>query len=319
MGETDRNCSFCNRVLLEREITNLVDTETEDSPLLSLTTARSYVGAPLRTEDGYIIGTFGLLDDEPRQYSAVERDILKGLARVTMEQIDLRYDNTERGRLNQELQQEIQALYEKIEEQVVEQEELIHRTKNSFQQVKSILSLRKNKIEDPENYRALELAETKLHAFMTLYEQLTLSRGHDSVAIESYLGDLLTNLREVFDDGLKNVRTTTDFQDLSVNAGVAVKFGISLNELVTNVYQHVFLPEEGSQLNIDFLEEDGFYELTVDDDGSGLPESNDGGPIFGGGLNLVQDMVEHGGDGSVTYEDAQGATFTVRLPSRNSA
>jgi len=51
---------------------------------------RFYAGAPLVTPDGYTIGTLCLVDKQPRQFSANDREILQNLADVAMEHIELR-------------------------------------------------------------------------------------------------------------------------------------------------------------------------------------------------------------------------------------
>jgi GAF domain-containing protein len=49
-----------------------------------------YAGAPLLTDDGQAIGTFCVMDDEPRSFSAAETDSLRLLADEAMDQLELR-------------------------------------------------------------------------------------------------------------------------------------------------------------------------------------------------------------------------------------
>lgn len=51
---------------------------------------RCYVGIPLTTDDGHHIGTLCAIGHEPRQFSEREIDILSDLARVTMDEMQLR-------------------------------------------------------------------------------------------------------------------------------------------------------------------------------------------------------------------------------------
>lgn len=57
---------------------------------------RSYAGVPLVTPDGYRIGMFCVMDEEPRQYDEREREVLAALADEAMEQLELRVEATRR-------------------------------------------------------------------------------------------------------------------------------------------------------------------------------------------------------------------------------
>jgi diguanylate cyclase (GGDEF)-like protein len=50
---------------------------------------RSYLGVPLTTSDGYNLGTLCAIDDEPRPFGSREAGILRRLADIVIEQIEL--------------------------------------------------------------------------------------------------------------------------------------------------------------------------------------------------------------------------------------
>ncbi|MFB6356628.1 MAG: diguanylate cyclase, partial [bacterium] len=67
------------------------DDRFKDNPLVTgEMNIRSYAGAPLITDDEYVLGTFCLIDREPRDYSSTEIDQLETLAEETMSQLELR-------------------------------------------------------------------------------------------------------------------------------------------------------------------------------------------------------------------------------------
>jgi two-component sensor histidine kinase len=319
--EKPRKCAFCNYVLVDEETLVIEDTHEDprigkDNELVAEPPRiRSYAGAPLRTEEGSILGTFAVLDDHPRTFTSIEVDILRGLATAAMSQIELRYENSERRKSNQELRELIESLELKLTESERQSDEILHRTKNSFQQIRGILKNRKHQLEDSEGYHALDLAESKLHTFILLYEQLQQSRNQETISMKPYLEALIDNIQEIFSSEVEDLDIHRDLGEYELGSESAVKFGIALNEFMTNAYQHVFLPGKGSELFVRFRSVGPNYELTVRDDGPGPDPAENLRSTNRSGLKLIRDMIEHGsGPGRIHFDDEEQSTFQVLLP-----
>ncbi|WP_231463552.1 PAS domain-containing protein [Pedobacter sp. Leaf132] len=54
---------------------------------------RFYASAPITTINGFTIGTFCLMDYQPRQLDARQKDILKSLGKIVMDRVELRLQN----------------------------------------------------------------------------------------------------------------------------------------------------------------------------------------------------------------------------------
>jgi PAS domain S-box-containing protein len=83
--ETGRDISFCGHTVLERTIFEIPDARQDsrfaDNPLVTgAPHIRFYAGAPLSTPTGYRIGSLCLIDPEPRQLTADEREVLRDFA-----------------------------------------------------------------------------------------------------------------------------------------------------------------------------------------------------------------------------------------------
>lgn len=318
-SELDRKYSLSNLVLNAGDIVMIdntrEDSRCEGSDLVEGEPAiRSFAGAPLKTSDGLVIGTLSVMDRQPRCFNSNDRDMLNRLASETMTQIDLRYRNEERRKVNQDLREELQHYKEKLHEKTLEHKELLHRTKNHFTRIKSLLSLQKAKIKDESNYQALELAETRLHTFISLHDQLNEAKQSTSLSSLKYLESITRNIGSLFSEEDELPTVTTNIEDLVLPNDIALKFGLVLNELITNAYQHVFLEGRGSSLTINFYKKGGYYQLEVSDDGPGYSEREDLNQSYETGLQLIKDLVEYGGDGSLQHDFDDGAHFTISLP-----
>lgn len=87
--------AICAHAILQPDVFVVNDTQLDTrfsaNPLVTGNPhLRFYAGAPLRTSDGYQLGTVCVLDREPRQLSLSQREALQALARQTMALMELR-------------------------------------------------------------------------------------------------------------------------------------------------------------------------------------------------------------------------------------
>lgn len=91
-----REASFCAHAINRDEVLvihdALRDERFADNPWVTQSPhIRFYAGAPLRTQDGYLLGTLCVIDSEPRsEFSEDDRQNLRELADIVMAQIEMR-------------------------------------------------------------------------------------------------------------------------------------------------------------------------------------------------------------------------------------
>ena len=66
-----------------------------DNPTVTQLGVRAYLGVPLTTTDGYVLGAFCVIDYQPRDWTAEDEDLLRGWASLIMIEIDLRLSRNE--------------------------------------------------------------------------------------------------------------------------------------------------------------------------------------------------------------------------------
>lgn len=91
-----REASFCAHAINRDEVMIVADASTDerfaDNPWVTRKPyIRFYAGAPLRSRDGYLLGTLCVIDEKPRtKFSETDRDTLRELADIAMAQIEMR-------------------------------------------------------------------------------------------------------------------------------------------------------------------------------------------------------------------------------------
>ena len=93
--ETPRNISFCTHTIQRDEplvVPNaLDDPRFRNSPLVTCENGvRLYIGVPLRTPEGYNIGALCAIDTKPGSVSPDQIDVLRDLARLVVDELELR-------------------------------------------------------------------------------------------------------------------------------------------------------------------------------------------------------------------------------------
>ncbi|MDB4987609.1 MAG: Blue-light-activated protein [Myxococcaceae bacterium] len=94
VAETARDIAFCNTTIQGSEVVVVPDAERDErfahNPLVtSGIRIRFYAGAPLRTADGFNIGTLAIIDYLPRTLADWEKNALAELANFVMSEIEL--------------------------------------------------------------------------------------------------------------------------------------------------------------------------------------------------------------------------------------
>ena len=93
--QVGRELGLCASVILGDEVYVVNDARLDPRTLANPLVAgelglRFYAAAPLHTHDGYNLGTMCVIDQNPRQLSAEQKDILADLAAVVIDEMELR-------------------------------------------------------------------------------------------------------------------------------------------------------------------------------------------------------------------------------------
>jgi len=93
--ETPRESSICAHAIQQRDLFIVPDTLEDPRFLGSPLVAgephiRFYAGAPLINEEGFALGTLCVVDREPRELDAEQKEALLALGRLSLRQMELR-------------------------------------------------------------------------------------------------------------------------------------------------------------------------------------------------------------------------------------
>lgn len=94
VNEVDRGVSLCSLSILNEDLTIFPDALAEPCLLANPLVAgsfglRFYAAAPLKTEDGYNLGSVCIVDKKPRELNTADKAMLAHLAESVMKELEL--------------------------------------------------------------------------------------------------------------------------------------------------------------------------------------------------------------------------------------
>jgi two-component system, sensor histidine kinase PdtaS len=108
------------------------------------------------------------------------------------------------------------------------------------------------------------------------------------------------------------VKTVIDVEDVKLNIETAVPCGLVISELVSNSLKHAFPEGKKGEIRVSLRSSDDTYQLTISDNGIGLPEDSEIGKINSFGLELVNILVNQI-DGKLSLDRSHGTHYTIKF------
>lgn len=213
-------------------------------------------------------------------------------------------DITEKKMKSEELKQS-------LKEKEVLLKEVHHRVKNNLQIISSILNLQTSFNNDPKVNEILKESQNRVKSMAYLHESLYQNKNFSFINFSDYLINLSKNLVHSYylSDSLVDLKLEVD--DVQLNLDQAIPCGLMVNELLTNAIKYAF-PEKRSdaRITIRVSEKNGKVEITVGDNGVGLPKGFDVNKTNSLGLQLVSTLTEQL-DGKLSVNNDKGAKIVI--------
>lgn len=256
----DREDSLCSFTILNTtDVTVFEDTHKVprllDSPYVTAPGGiRFYAGAPLITHDHYNIGTICVIDSKPRVITEEEKEILKDLSSLVIEQIELRATARKAVRKHDELYSNLAYNFtEPVAEQkiLLSEAEKTPESKNIIRKAHALAKAMQENLQIMLYDSVQEEEELALHPRETAISEIARSVAAEyeplTIAKKQNFYFTVASRRELFVDP-DLIR-----EALSILVSTTLKFTPS-----------------GSSIGLDISESEGFYKIEVSSDATVL-------------------------------------------------
>jgi PAS domain S-box-containing protein len=199
-----------------------------------------------------------------------------------------------------------------LEEKNVLLREVYHRTKNNMLVIISMLSLQMDGIDDQKARRVILETENRIRAMALVHEGLYRSRNLSEIDLGSYLENMVKTLVDSMTIG-NRIGVTARCCQVSVPFDQAIPLGLVVNELVTNSVQHAFPNDGRGEVRLELRQDGAELQLTVADNGVGLPKNIDVLNSQSFGLQITGNLIEKQLRGSFAVNLDHGTEFSIRF------
>jgi len=211
---------------------------------------------------------------------------------------------------------ELEQANAQLEAALIDKEVLLkevqHRVKNNLQVISSLLRLQAARIDEKAR-RGFDESLRRIQSMSLLHELLYRSDQPARIDFASYLGQLCDGL--VRSGNPTGARLTVEAQPWTVDVDQATPLALIASELVSNALLHAFPNGHPGTVTVELLPYADGMQMTVRDDGVGLPPGVPSPQRRSGGLGLVlvQALTNQAG-ASLHIERGNGTAFTLTVP-----
>jgi PAS domain S-box-containing protein len=195
--------------------------------------------------------------------------------------------------------------------------EVHHRVKNNLQIVSSLLQLQSQTLKDPEVIKVLRESQNRIESISLIHKNLYTSPNIGQIDVADYIHNLATSLLISYQIYPGKIALETDIDSVRLNVDQAIACGLVINELISNALKHAFPNQQAGTISITLRNIGNSIEMTIRDDGIGLPDNLDWTNTDSLGLSLVYDLVTEQLEGDITLERNHGTGFTIQFTQLN--
>lgn len=118
--------------------------------------------------------------------------------------------------------------------------ELLHRVKNSFNLIKSLMYLEREKLDNKEASKILENLEMRIGTLSKMYSLLNISGISQKIDLGEYLNQITNSLAESYLEDAIRIEIKSSFDSIETSPRTASSVGLIVNEILTNSLKYAF-------------------------------------------------------------------------------
>ena len=212
--------------------------------------------------------------------------------------------------------EQLQAeLRKRVDRRTASLTEVHHRVKNNLQIISSLLMLQAEKLTNPADKAVFDECRDRIYSMARLHEQLYSSGEFSDLDFGAHLREMAEMLVRSHTPPGCILALEVRADPVAMGLDTAVTLGLIANELLLNALKHGFDCRRAGKLTVE-LRAGNPNQMTVRDDGRGLPPGFDARTKAGLGIELVLGMTRQiHAEVKIENDPVRGTRTTIFFPS----
>lgn len=190
--------------------------------------------------------------------------------------------------------------------------EIHHRVKNNLQVTSSLLRLQSDYIQDPHARELFAESQNRIRSMALVHEKLYKSSDLSRINFLEYIESLSQLLFRSYGADGNLIQLAVRGENVFLSIETAVPSGLIVNELLSNALKHAFPSRSAGEILVAIEAKNrGEIQLTVKDNGVGLPADFNLGRVETLGLQLVRTLVKQLEGSFEVKSPSKGAEFVI--------
>ncbi|GAA6621998.1 hypothetical protein NUACC26_078200 [Scytonema sp. NUACC26] len=216
---------------------------------------------------------------------------------------------------HKQAQEQIQA---SLLEKDVLLKEIYHRVKNNLQVISSLLNLQSEYIKDKDDLEIFQQSQMRIESMALIHQKLYQSQDLARIDFSEYIRDLVASLFSSYEVNTNVISLIVNVERILLSLDAAIPCGLIITELVSNSLKYAFPKGGTGEISIQLHTENNILNLTVRDNGIGLPSEFDLKNTTSLGLQLVDALTNQlSGDIKINYNDGVEVKIVFPLLEKN--
>ena len=190
--------------------------------------------------------------------------------------------------------------------------EITHRVKNSLAIVATMLKLQAGDVDDPVLTRHLEDAAYRVSAVAKAHERIHQGSGTDRLDLGIYIEQVCRDLNDAVSPCTIEIEAE---HGIEIVTDRAIPIALIANELITNAAKYAYHGNPGGHVRVRLARgDDGRIDLSIRDEGEGLPADFDPRSAAGLGMRIVRAFSQQLNAEIAVRRLDPGTEFVVSVP-----
>jgi len=215
--------------------------------------------------------------------------------------------------LRRQVDKQTKELQESLQVKETLLNEIHHRVKNSLSIVSGLIGLQLDSTEDEEAKNVLQNSQSRIQSVALIHEKLYQHDSTDDIELDVYIKELVEAIHGTFSEYTEAVDLKFNMDKVRLDVDKVIPCGLLINELVVNAFKHAFSENRDGMLEVKLERENGEVEVSVADDGPGLPDDFSMLNSESLGTMLIDTFASQLNADTEITESNDGTEFTFRF------